>query len=117
MDLVRDVLDKLVVDRHGRELGRVDRVLLDVDRRSARVVGIEVGPSALAARLLPALGWLVEAIEHALALEQPRPMRIAMSDVLSIADHIKVDVAFGETPASAIERRLRPIVRSIPGGG
>jgi sporulation protein YlmC with PRC-barrel domain len=117
MDLVRDLLDKLVVDRHGRELGRVDRVVLDVDGRSARVVAIEVGPSALAARLSPALGSLVEGIEHALALEQPRPMRIPLSDVLSIGDHVKADVAFGETPASGIERRLRRLVRAIPGGG
>ena len=29
MDLVRDLLDKLVVDRNGREMGRVDGIVLD----------------------------------------------------------------------------------------
>ena len=28
MDLVRDMLDKKVVDRNGREMGRVDSIVL-----------------------------------------------------------------------------------------
>jgi sporulation protein YlmC with PRC-barrel domain len=117
VDLIRDFLDKRVVDRNGREMGRVDRVVLEVrDGAPPHVVAFETGPAVLAARLSPRLGRWVEALEHAFALDAGRPLRIEFAEVLDVHDHIRIDRAAGETSAVDVEHRLRRWVRSIPGG-
>jgi sporulation protein YlmC with PRC-barrel domain len=64
MDLVRDLLDEKVVDRHGREMGRVDDITLEIrDGAPPLVSAIELGPSVIARRLHPALGRWVTALE------------------------------------------------------
>lgn len=116
MDLLRDVLDKAVVDRNGRDMGRVDRIVLELhDGKPPRVVGFEIGPTALASRVSSAFGRWVEAIERACRVDQGRPVRISLEQVLDLGDHIKVDVAFGETGAANVERRLKRWMSSIPG--
>jgi len=116
MDLIHDVLDKKVVDRHGREIGRVDSIVLDIRRDAPpRVVALEVGPAILASRVWPLLGRWVEALEHAFGVDEGRPFRIPMTRVIDVLDHVKVDFAFGETPAAAVETRLRQWVGAIPG--
>ena len=116
MDLIRDLLDKKVVDRHGREIGRVDSVVLDMRPNGPpRVVAIEVGPAILAYRVWPLLGRWVEALEHAFGVDEGRPFRIPMTRVIDVLDHVKVDFAFGETPAATVETRLRQWLGVIPG--
>jgi sporulation protein YlmC with PRC-barrel domain len=116
MDLVRDLLDKLVVDRNGREMGRVDSVVLEFRGAAPpRVAGIELGPAALAQRVWPFLGRAVAGLEHALGIDRGRPVRIPFRDILGITRQVKVDRAFGETAASTVELRLRRLVSSIPG--
>ena len=116
LDLIRDVLDKEVVDRHGREMGRVDSIVVELGPNAPpRVTAIELGPAVLAYRVRPIFGRLMSALEHALGIDAGRPLRIPFGDILSIHDHVKVDRAFGETVAAALERRLRPWVSSIPG--
>ena len=115
MDLIRDLLDKEVVDRNGREVGRVDTVVLDVrDGAPPRVVALELGPAVLAYRVHPIFGRWVAGLEHALGVDRGRPLRIEFSDVLGLHDHVKVDLAFGETAAATVELRLRRWVGSIP---
>ena len=117
IDLVRDLLDKKVVDRHGREMGRVDGVILDAGGGTPpRVGAIELGPSTLFRRVLPILGRWISGLERALGIDEGRPLRIPFEQILDVADHVKVDLAAGETPVMTLERRLRAIVRSIPGG-
>ncbi len=116
MDLVRDLLDKHVVDRNGRDIGRVDRVVLDVrPGREPRVVAIELGPEVLAERVRPIFGRLVAALEHVFEVDEGRPLRIAIGSIIGIHDHVKVDVAVGETVAAVVERRLRRWISAIPG--
>jgi hypothetical protein len=116
MDLVRDLLDKRVSDRNHREMGRVDRVILAVPHGAPpRVVAFGVGPAVLASRLQPVLGRWVAALERACGVETGRPLRIDMRDVINIHDHVNVDMAFGETAAATIERRLRRLVALISG--
>src|SRR3954466_15862555 len=101
MDLVRDVLDKKVVDRNGREMGRVDSIILRVDAAEPpSVLALELGPSVLAARVSPLFGRWVAALEHAFGVNEGRPVRIPFKDILHVNDHIKIDAAFGETPAA-----------------
>ena len=116
MDLIRDVLDKKAVDRHGRELGRVDSIVLDLrENAPPRVVALEIGPAVLAYRVWPLLGRWVEALEHAFGVDQGRPFRIPVTQLIDVLEHVKVDVAFGETPVATVEQRLRRWIGAIPG--
>jgi hypothetical protein len=116
MDLVRDVLDRTLVDRHGCEMGRVDSIILEVrDDGPPVVVAFEVGPAVLARRLHPVFGRWMAALEIALDVGAGRPLRIPFAAVITIHDHIKVDLAFGETAAATVEQRLRAVVGAIPG--
>jgi len=116
MDVVHDVLDKHVVDRNGREMGRVDGLVLEVaDGAPPRVAAFEIGPSALAARLGARLGRWAAALEHGFGLDAGRPVRIAIEEVLDVHDHVRIDRAAGETPALEVEQRARRWVASIPG--
>jgi sporulation protein YlmC with PRC-barrel domain len=115
MDLVRDMLDKKVVDRNGREMGRVDSIILRVDAAEPpNVLAVELGPAVLAARVRPLFGRWVAALEHGFGVSEGRPVRIPLKDLIHIDNHIKIDVAFGETPAATIEQRLRRWVAAIP---
>ena len=108
MDLVRDLLDKAVVDRHGREMGRVDSVIIEVrPGKPARVSAIEIGPAVLAHRILPVLGRWMAGLEHALGIANGRPLRISLSDILDTRDRIKVDCAVGQTAPANLEKKLR----------
>ena len=118
MDLVRDLLDKLVVDRHGREIGRVDGIVLEVrENAPPRVAGIEIGPAVLADRVRPLLGRWARGLEHALGISEGRPLRITFGEILDTRDRIKVDRAAGETAALVLEQRLRSWIAPIPGSG
>jgi PRC-barrel domain len=116
MDLFRDVLDQRIVDRNGRDLGRVDRLVLGATAQGQpRLVAIEVGPAILADRIAPFLGRLVAGLEHAFGVDEGRPYRIPINNVLSFDDHVTIDVAVGDTPAATVEHRLRRWFTSIPG--
>jgi sporulation protein YlmC with PRC-barrel domain len=116
MDLVRDVLDKRVLDRNGRDMGRVDGIVVLISGDGQpRVTAFELGPSVLAYRIRPLFGRWVAGLEHALGIDEGRPLRIPLDDVLDVDDHVKVDRAFGETSAATIEQRLRRWIAAIPG--
>jgi len=114
MDLVRDVLDSKVVDRNGREMGRVDRLFLEVrGNRPPCVVALELGPAVLAHRVHPLLGRFVAGLERAFGIEEGRPFRVAFEDV-DIGDSVRVDAAFGETSAATVEKRFRQWLSLLP---
>jgi sporulation protein YlmC with PRC-barrel domain len=115
MDLVRDVSDKLVLDRDGREIGRVDRVLVDIRADGLRIVAIEIGPAAFASRLSPTLGRWVAGLERALGFDEGRPMRVAIHEVMTIHPHVRVNRAFADTPAGTVEATLRRWLPRLPG--
>ena len=116
MDLVRDLLDKKVLDRNGRDIGRVDGIVLEIrDGAPPRVAGIELGPEVLAHRVSPVLGRLAVALEHAFDEDRDRPLRVPLGDRVAIHDDITIDVAAGETVVGRIEQRLRRWVAAIPG--
>jgi sporulation protein YlmC with PRC-barrel domain len=117
LDLVRDLLDAKVMDRHGREMGRVDGVVIAAGGAAApRVTAIEIGPSVLFRRIHPAAGRWMAGLERALGLDTGRPLRIPFEAIIDIGDHVRVDLAVGETAASALEHRLRDVFKWIPGG-
>jgi hypothetical protein len=114
--LVRDLLDKAVVDRNGREMGRADRVVLEVGRGSPpRVTAIEVGASALGHRVGRSCGRWTAAFLHAFGVDDGQPLRIHVSQIVGVTETVKVDLAFGETPAANVERKMRRFVSALPG--
>ena len=116
MDVVRDVLDKGVIDRNGREMGRVDGILLDVEPdQPARLAAIVIGPAALADRLQPSLGRFVRRMEQWCGLDRNRPTQIDFTEIDRLAPKVQVRLAIGETTVDAIEQRLRAWVLRLPG--
>jgi hypothetical protein len=116
MDLIRDVLDTRVVDRHGHVMGRVDSIVLDIRADAPpRVTAIELGPAVLAYRIRPILGRWMAALLHGFGLGEGCPLRIQCGDILEIDRQITVDLTLGDTTAATLERRLRAWVTAIPG--
>ena len=117
LDVVRDVLDKKVVDRYGREMGRVDGIIIEGGGGTPpRLAAIEIGSSTLARRVSPFLGRCASGLERALGIDAGRPLRIPFSAVLDIADHVRIDIAVGDTPGAVVEHALRDLFGSIPRG-
>lgn len=116
MDLVRDLLDKAIVDRNGREMGRVDGVVLDARTGAPpRLAAIVIGPTALGHRLHPRIGRVVSAVERRLGWSRARPVRIE-ADALEVAERrVKARLAIGDTEVDAVEQWLRRWVAYIPG--
>ena len=116
MDLVRDVLDAQVIDRHGRAMGRVDGIALECrPGQPPRVGALLIGPSALGHRLSPRLGRWVEAIERALGIDKGRPARLSFKQVLDIQRAIKVDLTISDTAVGVVEQKLRRWIVALSG--
>ena len=116
LDLVRDLLDKQVVDRYGREMGRVDGVVIETDGGVPRVVAVEIGAATLARRVASFLGRWASGLERALGIDAGRPLRIPFAAVLDVGHHVRVDVAVGDTPGAVVEHALRDVFSSMPRG-
>ena len=107
MDLVRDLLDKKVVDRNGREMGRVDRIVLDVrEGAPPRVAAFEIGPSALAARLGARLGRWAAAIEHGFQLREVL-LRPIVDQQVEFSVRLRISETEGQEEAVALAIRQR----------
>src|ERR1043165_3044401 len=117
MNLIRDVLDKLLVDPKDQPLGRADGLIVVVsENEQPRVTTIEVGSTVLAARLHPRLGRWARVVAGRFGLRRGRPTRIAWSKVVSTGVEVKVDLAADRTNALAWEHWLRDhFTRFIPG--
>lgn len=116
MDVVRDLLDTLLVDRNGREMGRVDGIVLDVRQgEPPRLESFVVGPTALGSRLHPVLGRWVHALEAALGIADGRPVYIDCRHVTEIDVLVKTDLAISETALDIVEGALRRWLKKIPG--
>ena len=116
MDLVRDLLDKIVVDRNGRELGRVDTIIFEMrDDGPPIVAAFEIGLIAIAERLHPVLGRCARAIELVAGIDGDRPARIPCSKILEVDANVTVDLTASEVASLAFEQRARRLVGSLPG--
>jgi hypothetical protein len=116
MDVVRDVLDKSIIDRNGREMGRVDGILIERQpNQPVRLTAVLIGPAALGDRLHPAAGRLVRRIEKSLGVDEGRPVRIEFADIDQIETKIRLRLTIGETAVAAVEQRLRSWLLRLPG--
>jgi sporulation protein YlmC with PRC-barrel domain len=90
MHLVRDVLDKPIVDRNRREVGRTDGVVLAMDSDSLSVRALRVGLAVLGYRLHPAVGRFVEGMQWTVHAESAATLSVPFADVESIDGDIKL---------------------------
>ena len=109
----RDIMDQQVVDAEGRLMGKVDGVVLELDRDGeAHIGGVVIGGTTLLWRLSPRLArWAEAKIGGA-----GRATYVPWSKVRKIGVDIKVDVAAPRMAAFHWERCVRDhLIGRIPG--
>jgi hypothetical protein len=117
LDLVRDLLDKQVVDRDETKMGRVDGLVLELrGDQPPRVRHLEMGFVVLARRLHPRCEAWLERLRRRFSVRKTARQRIDWSQVKEVnPHHVQVDVKALETPAFDWERWLRDrVVAKIP---
>jgi sporulation protein YlmC with PRC-barrel domain len=119
LQLVHDVLDAQLVDRHNRKIGRVDSLVLALEEgRPPRVATILIGGPERARRIgrwAVALGRMLRAVGR---VRSPGVSAIPFDAVRCIGDTIKVDVDGDDLDAGHLEAWLAEhFVRHIPGSG
>jgi hypothetical protein len=119
LGLVRDVLDKQLVDREDIDMGRADGVILEVrDGAPPRIDHLELGFVVLARRFHPRVERWLEAIRERWSVRRSARQIVPWSKVIEVDQHhVKLDLEAGKTPAFDWERWLRKnIVTKLPGG-
>jgi len=119
MLLVRDVLDKQMVDRQQNRMGKVDGIVLSLsDGEPPKVVFIEIGSLTLARRLgRRPYQWLLRLRQLAGAEDAARVFRVPWVKVKDVGLDIEVDIDWHETPLKQCQDWLkRHVVKWIPGG-
>jgi hypothetical protein len=115
-----ELMDRQLVDRHGRLCGTVDDLELEVpeDGSPPYVTAVLSGPAALAARLEGRLGgWVARLHARAHPAEAPGPVRIPWVEVTSYDSHVVLARAREELETDASERWLADhLIGRIPGG-
>lgn len=118
MDLVRDVLDKQVVDRNQTKMGKVDGIVLELrEGEPPRVAFAELGAVALARRIGPRIGRWVSRTAARLGGERHRePFRIPWRKVRDVGIDVEVDIDVNETRVFDWQNWLRDrVIARIPG--
>ena len=118
MNIVRDVLDKKILDCEDHEVGRVDGVLFEFESGSQpRMTHLEIGGEILAERVAR---WLVPITRWLAAAWGPKRdaiVGIGWSHVVRAEKDIHLDIRADETEALAWEHWLAEnFIKRIPGG-
>ena len=117
IDLVRDLLDKQIVDAEGTRMGRVDGVVLAIDGDGQpRVDHLELGFSVLARRIHPRLEQWLQALRERWSVRRSARQIVPWSKVTALdPHHLQAGVKAIDTPAFDWERAARKLVKKIPG--
>jgi sporulation protein YlmC with PRC-barrel domain len=117
MNLIHDVLDKQVLDRNRKKLGKVDGMVLVFGKGPPRVAFIEMGPVVLGRRLGARFGRLVSRLcSRVGGKEAGEPFRIPWNKVKDIGLDVEVELAIEETPLDDWQEWLRrKLLRSKAG--
>jgi sporulation protein YlmC with PRC-barrel domain len=119
MHLVRDVLDKGLLDHENEPMGRVDGLIMHIGEGSQpRITHIAVGGSTLWERVHPGLGRLSRRMSRWWGPKREKEVRIPWSRVKTIGHDIKLDVEAKKTGAIDWELWIaHHIIERIPGSG
>lgn len=114
--LVRDVLDKQLLDVTSQNAGKVDGIVLELrPGEPTRVHYIEVGPITLLRRLNRRLGDWYARVDAHFGEGRGAPIRIPISRVMLESPSLRLDLAVDGLPVMALERWLRRhVVAKIP---
>lgn len=118
MDVVRDLLDKELLDANGRQMGRVDGLLMELrEGEPPRITSISIGGTTLTQRLPGFVGRWLSAFITRWGLRKGRPFRIDWSHVTEVnTTSVRLDVDSDQTPAMSTAHWVRDhIITRIPG--
>jgi hypothetical protein len=118
VELIRDLLDKQVVDRERINAGKVDGIVMQLrPDNPPRIAFIELGAVVLARRLGPRVGYLVTRVwERIGGAKSRKPHRIAWSKVRDIGVDIEFDIDVEDTTIFDWQDWLRDkVISRIPG--
>lgn len=115
--IVRDLLDKQLVDREGEPLGRVDGIVMSYDDDAApHITHFELGAQTLARRLPRPFRSALEWLARRLTSRNGQPYRIDVSRILQLGRVIRIDIDGSRSAARETERWVRDhIIARIPG--
>lgn len=119
MNLVRDVLDKKLIDRENCCMGRVSGLVMHVSENAQpRVTHILVGGPTLWMRVHPFLGRMSKKLATVWGPKRKEPVKIPWSRVETVGKDVKLDVEGKDTGALDWEIWIaQHIIERIPGGG
>ncbi|HEX7020491.1 MAG TPA: hypothetical protein VF159_10790 [Gemmatimonadaceae bacterium] len=117
MRLVADVLDKQLIDVTGRNAGKADGVVLEIDDgQPPRIAYIEVGPITLLRRFSTRLARWYARLDARFGDGRGQPIRIPWTRVKGQGITLTLDFAADSSPIFAFERWMRDrIICRIPG--
>src|SRR5437764_15203506 len=99
MDLVRDVLDKQLKDRNGRNIGKIDGIIVTLrGDRPPRVAAIELGSVVLARRVGPRMMHWMKKLRGKWGPKTDETYRIPWSKVKNVGMDVEVDLYAETTP-------------------
>jgi hypothetical protein len=115
--LVRDLLDKQLVDREGEPLGRVDGIVMAYSADAPpRITHLELGAQTLARRLPRPFRGMLAWLAQRLTPRGDEPYRIETSRIIQLGRKIKIDIDGTRSAAHESERWIRDhITAHIPG--
>jgi sporulation protein YlmC with PRC-barrel domain len=119
MHLVRDVLDKELLDREEEPMGRVDGLIMHIGERSQpRITHIAIGGATLWERVHPSLGRLSKRMSRWWGPKREKEVRITWSHVKTVGRDIKLDIEAKDTGAIDWELWIaHHVIERIPGSG
>lgn len=118
MDLLRDLLDKQVLDREQVKIGKVDGLVAELRQgKPPRIVAVELGSITLARRLGSRPGrWMTWLAARFGGERHAEPHRIAWNKVRDIGVDIEVDIDVHRTAIFDWQDWLRDrVIGRIPG--
>lgn len=117
MHIVRDLLDKELIDANWLRMGRVDGLTMDVSTGGQpRIATICVGGTVLTQRLPGFVGRWGSALLRRFGVRHGEPYAIPWARVILVDRTIRVDVISDESDAMASSRWVRDhIIDRIPG--
>ena len=119
MHLIRDVLDKKLIDREECPMGRVSGLVIQLgENTQPHISHILIGGPTVWERVHPALARLSIRLAKLWGPKRGEPVKIPWSRVLTVGKDVKLDVEAKETGALDWEIWVaRHIIERIPGGG
>lgn len=116
MDLLLDVLDQQLLDKHNHKSGKIDGIAIEIrEGKPPRVAYLEMGTDVLARRISPRLERWMQALRTRMG-RKVEPFHVPWSKVMKVHLTVDADIDAAEEPGFHIERWLSEhVIGPIPG--